>query len=242
MELSTIIGKQILSPSGETLGYVKHAYLTRDCAKLSSFACINAEEEEFYLPFRTVSSIDDAVIAGRMRQAEPTGIPCPIGATAYTNLGVSLGVVCDYLFGEGTEPLFVLCKEGVRTPCEVDCVSVGKSVIVYPDASSRKRCAPRKKPSGEKQTPTIQSEQKPETVHTSEPEARGAYLAEENNSDRSAGYRLNLLGKQVKKGVYDEQGFPIVHAGERITPEVLLNARRNNRLLQLTVNTLTNIW
>lgn len=54
--------------------------------------------------------------------------------------------------------------------------------------------------------------------------------------------RFNLLGKQVKRPVYNNQGFPIIAAGQVITAEILNHARRNNRLLELTVNTLTNIW
>ncbi len=53
--------------------------------------------------------------------------------------------------------------------------------------------------------------------------------------------RCNLLGKRVKRSVFDAFGFPVALAGERITPELLNAARRRNLLLALTVNTLTNI-
>ena len=54
--------------------------------------------------------------------------------------------------------------------------------------------------------------------------------------------RTNLLGRRVKRSVYDEHGEPVALAGERITPEVIARARRGNRLLALTVNTLTNLY
>ena len=54
--------------------------------------------------------------------------------------------------------------------------------------------------------------------------------------------RTNLLGRRVKKSVYDETGAPIALAGERITPETITKARRKNKLLALTVNTLTNLY
>lgn len=54
--------------------------------------------------------------------------------------------------------------------------------------------------------------------------------------------RTNLLGRRVKRSVYDETGTPIAVAGERITPQTIALARRKNRLLALTVNTLTNLY
>ena len=53
--------------------------------------------------------------------------------------------------------------------------------------------------------------------------------------------RLNLLGRQVKITVRDKNGEAIAESGEKITPEILSVARKNNLLLRLTVNTLTNI-
>lgn len=53
--------------------------------------------------------------------------------------------------------------------------------------------------------------------------------------------RTNLLGRRVKRSVFDDAGKPVALAGERITPETLKRARRHNRLLALTVNTLTNL-
>ena len=53
--------------------------------------------------------------------------------------------------------------------------------------------------------------------------------------------RLNLLGRQVKIAVRDKNGEVIALSGQRITPEILSLARKNNLLLRLTVNTLTNI-
>ena len=62
MELSTLIGKQILAPNGEILGYVKNAYLTQGNKKVSSLECIDGEENEFYISARAVLSVGDAVM------------------------------------------------------------------------------------------------------------------------------------------------------------------------------------
>ncbi len=100
MELSTLIGKQILAPNGEILGYVKNAYLTQGNKKVSSLECIDGEENEFYISARAVLSVGDAVMATRSRLAAPTGTACPIGSAAYSYEGEYLGAAGDILLGD----------------------------------------------------------------------------------------------------------------------------------------------
>ena len=78
-----------------------------------------------------------------------------------------------------------------------------------------------------------------------EPLATSSEVSQPAASTQTNSYQLNrtnLLGKRLKKSVFDDQGKPIALAGERITPEILARARRSNRLLELTVNTLTNLF
>lgn len=250
MQLSTLIGKPILSPSGERLGYLTGAYLSRDLKKISSLAAADEEEEEFFLPARAVRSFSDAVIAEKTRAASPAGVPCPIGLPAYSHTGEWLGVVSDWLFGEA-DPVLVLVKDGIRTPCAADCVSAGETVIVYPDAASR-RPAPAKK----KRVPAAEREELPappdapeESATPEEPDPTvpspvSAEKGEQKKAPSPNEYgfnRCNLLGRRVKKSVFSAAGTPVILAGERVTPEVLSRARRYNRLLALAVNTLTNV-
>ena len=227
MQLSSLIGKQILSPAGEVLGYVKGAYLSRDFCKLSLLVCIDDEEEEFYLPSRAVLSAEDVVVAGKGRLEKPTGVPCPVGKTAYTERGEYLGQVVDFLYGEeGITPVFIALKDGVRTTLSVDLVTVGETVMLR-DAESAKpvRVRPKKTAAGSSRKVQAPPEEK-----------KAGETGQAINLNR-----WNLLGRVVKKTVYDPLGVPIALAGEKITPAILTRARRSNRLLQLTVNTLTNI-
>ena len=231
MQLSTLIGKQILSPAGEVLGYVKGAYLSKDFLKLSALVCIDGDEEEFYLPARAILAAEDAVIAGKGRLENPTGAPCPVGQTAYTEKGEYLGLITDFLYGEeGVKPVLIATKEGVRTPLPVDLITVSDTVMLR-DAKSAKpvRVRPIKKPAAKASENASAEELPPEMKKPSE----AGQVINFN--------RWNLIGRTVKKTVYDPLGAVIVFAGEKITPEVLNLARRSNRLLQLTVNTLTNI-
>lgn len=252
MELSKLIGKQILSPTGDLLGYALTAYLSYDNMKLSSLVCADEEEEKFYLPARTLLAVDDAIIAGRARISAPSGFPCPIGMSAYSSRGEFLGRVCDYLFGDELLPVFVFMKEGVRTTAPADCVTVGESLIVYPDAESKphatrkKRCVTVKKAPDQTKAPQTETNAEGESAEPEpDPDAPAESAATEEAEtaiDENSAFRLNLLGKMVKRNVYDAQGSPIAMAGEFVTPALLLRARKHNRLLQLTVNTLTKIW
>ena len=237
MQLSSLIGKQILTPAGEVLGYVKGAYLGKNFLKLSALVCIDGDEEEFYLPARAILAAEDAVIAGKGRLEKPTGAPCPVGKTAYTEKGEYLGLVTDFLYGEeGVTPVLIATKDGVRTPLPVDLITVGETVILRDTASAKPvRVRAAKKPAAESSADTSKKTPVKETK-TPPAEKKPNEAGQAINLNR-----WNLIGRTVKKTVYDTLGVPIVFAGEKITPEVLKLARRSNRLLQLTVNTLTNI-
>ena len=100
MQISTLIGKPVLTRTGDKLGYVTAARLSRDLTKLSALCCADADEEEFYLPARTVLAVGDAVIAGNARLKAPTGVACPVGKRAFSYTGEELGVVTDVETGE----------------------------------------------------------------------------------------------------------------------------------------------
>lgn len=222
MELSSFVGKRILSPTGKDLGYSKSVLLTRNRKKISCLVCIDGDEEEFYLPARAVLAAGDVIIAGPTRLSAPAGIPCPVGLPVYSNLGESLGTVVDLVLGEG-DPVYLVGKDGVRESYPAERLTVSETVIAYPEGV-KKRAAARKKRADKRDA-------------TPAPEKEEAETAPIDPFDR-----FNLLGRTVKKSVYDGCGKPIALAGERVTPAVLSDARRKNLLLQLTVNTLTNLY
>lgn len=227
MNLSTVIGKPVLSPQGEALGYVKTAYLNRTLSDLSSLGCIDDDEEEFYLSARAITAIGDAVIAKRSLRSNPVGVPCPIGNAAYSSDGKFLGAVADYsLDGENSEIILRNETSEIRIPAKR--VAVGETAIIYPEAAPRsaRTSAPKRA------VPKSAAEAKEPPAEAPIPSA----LPAEDTPDR-----FNLLGKRVKIDVLDAYGTPIARAGETITPSVIRNARQNNLLLRLAVNTLTNL-
>lgn len=253
MKLSTLIGKPVLTRAGERLGYVTAAYLTRDMKKLSSVLCADDNEEDFCLPARAILSAADAVIAGAARLDAPTGVPSPIGKAAYTNTGEALGILSDVETGE--TPLLLIAKDDMTISCEAARAAIGETVIVYPTAAE-KRPSPAKRGHAPKQkqknlpmsadplpnptmsAPAANSPARP----TQSPPAMSAERALKQRANAFRIDRTNLLGRRVKRSVYDEAGSPIATAGELVTPEMIARARRKNKLLALTVNTLTNLY
>lgn len=231
MEISSIIGKHILSPAGNSLGYVKQLRLTRNLKKLACLICVDGDEEEFIVPARGVLSYSDVLIAGNGRLKSPTGVPCPVGLPVYSQTGRYEGTVCDMILDEG-EPLFLIGQE--RTQYTLERIVIGESVILY-GSEKEKRAALNKSARR-----NIQKEQT-EAFKEQEEQTQAPMPVQQAPHNRLEN-RLNLLGKQIKKSVYDSEGSVLFAAGERITPALLNRAHREGRLLQLTVNTLTNIY
>lgn len=257
MQISSLVGKSVLSRTGEWLGYVVALRLTRDMKKLSCLVCADGDEEEFYLPARAVLAAEDAVIAGRQRLQAPTGTECPVGRPVYTHTGEFCGVIADMVPGDAPELIVAAEKKERRFP--IACTALGETVIVYPTAEERRRAGGRAgKPAAagtRKKRPAAAASKQPAPAQSNPAQpaqavGRGAALPSddkraEEEQTRGGEYRLdrtNLLGRRVKRSVYDAQGQPVALAGERITPEVIARARRGNRLLALTVNTLTNLY
>ena len=245
MRFSSWIGKDVLSRSGERLGYVVALRLTRDMKKLSCLVCADEEEAEFYLPARAVLSAEDAVIAGRQRFEMPTGQPCPVGRSVYLHTGEFFGVIADVDTGE--EPALAVWTEDGERSVPAACAAMGETVIVYPTAEEKRTAGARR---GAKSTQRSVHKRENKTGEPTVSGSGGAQTpaagpAPASTQEKGREYRLdrtNLLGRRVKRSVFDDCGEPVALAGERITADVLARARRQNRLLALTVNTLTNLY
>lgn len=142
MLISSLVGKTVLSRSGERFGYVLALRPTRDMKKLSCLVCADEDEEEFFLPARAVLSVEDAVIAGRQRTNAPTGIPSPIGSPVYTHTGEQLGTITD--IDTGDSPALILFSNGEEHRIDVSCAAMDETVIVYPTAEDRRSAGSRR--------------------------------------------------------------------------------------------------
>ena len=240
MEVSTMIGAEIFSPAGEKLGYVKSVYLSKDRKRITCLLCVDegesGEDDEFVMPFRAVLSVKDVVIARKMRIEKTVGAPAPVGISAYSSTGEALGTLCEILVGDGG-PVYIVSRDGVRTSYPGGTVIIGEALMIGEEQHKSARPKSRRGSAKKEKAPGAAKEQGAEqdTPPASEFETML------NAAAPSGLDRLNLLGRQVKIAVLDKNGEVIAQSGERITPEILSLARRNNLLLRLTVNTLTNL-
>lgn len=227
MELSELPGKPVLSPAGEALGYVKCAYVCKNFDKLSCLACVDGEEEEYYIPMQAVKGIGDAVIASPTRLKTASGLPSPVGKGVFDRFGNFLGAAGGF---DPEKGLLFVQKSGGCAVFPAAFLSVEEAVIVYETAEQkpaphRKNVQKNAKRTTKKGTETTPLPHAENTVHK-------FFLPSAPISG------TNLLGKQVKKSVYSENG-KLVSAGETVTPVVLKRAREHNRLIELAANTLT---
>lgn len=245
MNVSSLIGKQLLSPSGEKIGYLTKAFLTRDLRKISSFVCVDESEEEFYLPFRAVIAAKDAVMIGRARLHAPTGVAHPVGTPVYSSAGEWLGVIGDF-YPEGTDSAKFRILNGDKSLfCEADRITLGETAILYSSPEEKRSSGTHRavRRAARKTAPDESTTRLQQTSHA----APNSVPANDGSAQHPAVgtsfciNRTNLIGLRVKRSVFDENGRAIALAGERITPRTLAAARRSNLLLTLTVNTLTNL-
>lgn len=247
MEVSTMIGTEIFSPVGERLGYVKAVYLSKDRKKITCLLCVDegehaeGEEDEFVMPYRAVLSVKDVIIAKKSRISKTIGSPAPVGISVYSDTGEALGTLCEILVGDGG-PVYVVTKNGIRTTYTDDSVIIGSALMVSAGGKKSKKAGGKERPA-KAVTPNKTAEEIPAVapLASAEPYAAPQQAFAGMGIGNAGVDRLNLLGRQVKITVRDRNGEEIVRSGERITPEILSLARRNNLLLRLTVNTLTNI-
>ena len=239
MEVSTMIGAEIFTPAGEKLGYVKSVYLSKDRKKITCLLCVDegesGEDDEFIMPFKAVLSVKDVVIAKKMRITKAIGSPVPVGINAYSNTGEALGVLCEILVGDGG-PVYIVTKDGVRTSYPDGSVIIGEALMILPEGARAGTKTVSKNGKGKTKSASASNKE-----HAIEEPAQSEFAPIMNITGPAGIDRLNLLGRQVKITVYDQNGEVIALSGQRITPEILSLARRNNLLLRLTVNTLTNI-
>lgn len=237
MKLTSLIGKQILSPAGENLGYVLAAHPSRDMKKLSSLLCADGDENEFFLSAKSLRSCGDALIAGKTRIPAKTGVDSPVGRAVYSDAGESLGTVCELVLGPEGESELIVAHSGAEHSYPLSRVLTGDTFLIYPEGMKK----PAKKTGGSRagEKRKTRAKQGAQKAKKSAP-AKQTERADSGENDNGLN-RLNLLGRRLKKTVFDEDGFPIALAGEQITPLIVATARRKNRLLQLTVNTLTNV-
>ena len=238
MELSSLIGKPVLSAAGETIGYVKNVYLNKAMSAPTAYVCVDGNEAEFFLAARSAAFDGECIRAGR-RLAAPSGIPSPIGKTAFDRNGNSLGRICDVI-PDGKESGLVAACGSAKIFLPVRQTAIGDVVICYPSAKKGEKSA-KSDPNMCQNAPQVDkmesnSAQNAKRVDKTQPES--AQNARPTDEESAALYAFNLLGRTVRRDVSDGAEL-LAAAGETVTPDLIGRARASNRLLALAASILT---
>lgn len=117
--VSELIGKPLLTKSGEYLGCVKSVQTDARYGRIRNFACFDRDEEDFLLPASAIAQFgqDALVVQYASRRACKNCVPLPLKCKTYSQSGNELGAIDDFL-RSGTELTGVVLSNGQAYPLE----------------------------------------------------------------------------------------------------------------------------
>ena len=97
--VSGLIGKPLLTRSGEYLGCVTNVQTDARFARIRNFVCFDREEEDFLLPASAIAEYgqDALVVRGTARNACRNCRDLPLKCKVYSQTGDALGAIDDFL-------------------------------------------------------------------------------------------------------------------------------------------------
>ena len=219
----------IAALEGVTAGIAINVFTDPKLARVRGYKVVGDESDEAaLLPLRRVMGDADALVARNLAAPRPASYPeCPLGAKVFDTAGAALGTLKDMIFDKQSGKVLSLVVE--QTEVSPDRVlSFGKSTVVLraPAHLQTQFKAPARKSASQranKPAPAFSLDVHP----AEEPPAEPADFPFQN-------YAF-LLGRRVKKDILN--GAVVVANQENVvTPEVILRAHENGKLVELTVN------
>lgn len=208
------IGLPVTTPAGTPLGYVTALYASKTLSRTVCIVCADANEETFVVPMRAAKREQGQVVVSGARLKAPAGIPYPVGKPLFDRRGCFLGTIAALDPEHGA---VTVRGGGLPLVLPVGRIAVGDVAVLRgksgEDANSCKRM--------------------PKNVTcTSE-------MQQAVSSDGREDLPLRgLLGRRVVKSLASPTET-VAEAGELVTADTLQRARRNNLLLALAADTLT---
>ena len=223
------LAKEIVAVAeGERAGVVINAFTDEKLSRVRGYKTVNDEDVAAkLLPLRRVVGDKDAlVVKTRLHLKEATFPECPLGAKAYDTAGTLLGVLRDLLFDETTGNILSLeVDQKEVAPDRV--LSFGKNTLVvrsplHDDTSFKKSAKrPLKKTTAAFSVVTVPEKEPTETPVPSDETFLQDYAF--------------LLGRTIKKTILNGDAV-VAKEGAVVTAEIVLRARENGKLVELTVN------
>ena len=232
--VETISKEVVAARESERAGIVTNVYTDDKLSRVRGYKVSDEERDgERMLPLRRVIGDADALIAVNLSALGEVSYPvCPIGAKVYDTCGVLHGILRDLTFDEESGAVLSLISgESEIDPARV--LSFGGKVVVLRAPSHEKKafragCAARRRSAPRVRAPEIVEEREESAAPSTEipPEAERDDLFRE--------YAF-LLGRKVRKDILNGD-IVVASAEESVTPDVILSAHRNGKLVELTVN------
>ena len=148
---SDLIGKPLLSRSGERIGYIKNIQTDKRRSRIRNLECCDEEEEEFVLPVSAVAQFgaDAAIVKTLSAVGCKNCEPAPFGLPAYSEKGEKLGTIDDFA-REGMQITAIVLSGGASVPVERLVSAADTALFDLSDSGPVKRPPRKPRPKSEK--------------------------------------------------------------------------------------------
>ena len=229
--ITDMLAKEIVAVTeGESAGVVISAFTDEKLSRIRGYKVANDEEDAAgILPLRRVLGEGDALTVKTRLALKPAVFPeCPLGAKVYDTCGVLLGRLRDVLFDERTgQVLSLAVDQNEFSPSRV--LSFGKTTLVLRAPAHENTLF---KKTSKRAAPKPQSAVFDIAVEPLPDEAKESAVASEKTFLQDYAF---LLGRTVRKTILNGETV-VAEEGSPVTPEAVLRARENGKLVELTVN------
>ena len=207
---------------GVTAGIVINLFTDKKLARIRGYKVVNDESDEAtLLPLRRVIGDADALIIKSYAALSQARLPeCPLGAKVFDTAGTLLGILRDLLFDPQSGAVLSLVVDQAELPAGNVLSFCKDTVVLRAPIHSKTQF---KKPTEKGARPA------PEPSPLPTPEKK------EDAADFPFRNYAFLLGRRVKKAILNGD-VVVANAEDPVTPEVILRARENGKLVELTVN------
>ncbi len=233
--VSDFIGKELLSRSGERIGYIKNIQTDKKLTTLKNAECCDTEEEEFCLPCSALIFGRDAAVVKRLCDPCKNCFSLPFGLQVFSDDGLLLGTVSDFT-RDGLTVGDMILSDNRSIPVR-RIAAVSDTVILLPEGKEQRVVRtgnPPEKKAPSAKTKRAQTARQDGSVSPSPAREQDVRSASAPQTALRAGRGL-LTGKILPRDLKDARGIVLAKAGSPVTPQIIRKAMAHEKLFELTL-------
>ena len=234
------LSKEIIAArESEKAGIVTNVYVDEKLSRIRGYKVSDEESDrDKMLPMRRVIGEGDAlVVVNRSALSEVSFPVCPLGAKIYDTCGMMIGTLRDLHFDERGQVHALLSDNGEISPERV--LSIGSDLVVLRAPAHQGKAFRRASAPGARRSTPRKAKKLPTVIGVNEDAFSPEILEERETLATGEETLLHdyafLLGRKVRKDITSGD-ISVASADELVTPDVILRAHRNGKLVELTVN------